>query len=290
VFPIAWCCSWSRPRSLATSLLLLLAASSFVLGVLDRRFEVCFGAAFVCTLAVALQELWIRTAGFTRAVLGLTALLVLSLSAVRLHVSVGTSSPAHPESWSPPDAGYVAGLTWMRDNTPSSGAWNHPDAHQDWSVMCDPLLAGSVVWLARRPVAAATFAGASIDDRQRAVARALLCADPSEYTGELHAFNTPWVVAAPRQLADIEALRKLARAGEVGESALADTALARLALAGADAPPDHYPGLERVYVSESLERVPASRAAGKQASAPAISIYRLTAPAPPPPKAVLEAR
>jgi hypothetical protein len=287
VFPIAWWFAWSRPRSQATSLLLLLAAGSFVLGVLDRRFELLFGATFVCTLALALQELWIRTAGFTRAVLGLTALLVLSLSAVRLNVSVGRSSPEHPESWSPPDTGYIAGLSWMRDHTPSSGAWNHPDARQDWSVMCDPLQAGSVLWLARRPVAAATFSGASVGEAQRAVARALLREEPREFTADLHALNTPWVVAAPRQLADLAALRKLARSGEPASE---NTALARLALAGADAPPDHYPGLERVYVSEVLERVPASRSAAGPVSAPSISIYRLTAPAPGRPEASLKLR
>ena len=88
----------------------------------------------------------------------------------------------------------------------------------------------------------------------------------------------------------VAALRALAGAGTVERERLARSALARLALAGADAPPEHFPGLERIYVAASRERVRGERVGRSEVAAPAVSIYRLTAPVPERPEPVLRAR
>ena len=241
VFPLAWLVSLRGAREPERAFLAVLGPVALVAATLDGRFEVVFAVALVPTVAVAFGALAAR--GPLRAVLGMLLILPALVPWVL--------DRPHPAG----DVALARGLRWMRDHTPPSGPYNHPDARQDWCVLTAPSFAGLVVFHARRPVAAASFDG-TVSERGRRVARALLSPTPEDLADAMLELDARYVAVSPAMLGDAAVRR---------EGPGSEGALQRLALPPENAPPDHYPGLELVY-SSNLWIAPGG---------PAISIYRL---------------
>jgi hypothetical protein len=179
---------------------------------------------------------------------------------------------------------YVKGLRWMRDNTPSPGAWNAPAGPDDWGVIATPASGALVAYHARRPSVVSDLGWSDGSDALSLAARALLDASPVALVRFARVYRAGYIVVAPRDLRDLASLERLASEPVGGSSTgaerdVASTMLARLALAAEGAGAEPVPGFERVYASARRVNVAGHAAAPGQSGGPAVSIYRITDPA-----------
>jgi len=287
LFPFAWLLAagrWPRPERV---LLLVLGLALGVLALFERSFAPLLIVPLAVTLGVVADDESRRAeARMRRRFVPLLALLVLGAHAVAPFVQA-PDPEARAER-----IHFLRGLRWMRDNTPSPGAWNAPTPAKDWGVLSVPAVGPAIAYHARRPALASgtgAFLGSS---RGESIAHALLAEGGEEFAHRARALGAAYVVVAPRMLRDLRRLEAAAAelegaSGASGPARLRRSALWTLTLASGDET-SPYPEIERVYASE-LRVTPEGRApVGGEPSGPAVSIYRL--PVGPPERVESEMR
>ena len=129
----------------------------------------------------------------------------LSLGACAVVVLVVSFDHGDPYS---PDS--IQALRELRQATPSSGAWNHPGAPQDYAILANPRAAGAIVFHARRPVCGALLPGAPPSAAARQVADVLLCESVEELVVRARTLAAAYMIVTRRDLEQLGALLSLA--------------------------------------------------------------------------------
>ena len=199
------------------------------------------------------------------------------------------------------------GLRWMREHTSSPGPWNAPLVQGEWAVLSTPSIGATIALEARRPVLASGIAITGQLAELRAAAEALLTTDAAALVRFAHANEVRYVVAGPRLLNELAALARVspdpelealrlpgARGPARSMPASESTILWQLACAPLELKGELVPGFERVYASprlvDSAGRAAPHAPAQGEPFGPAISIWKLVGPPPPPATPRLEAR
>jgi dolichyl-diphosphooligosaccharide--protein glycosyltransferase len=268
-----------------------LALGFLALTLTQRRFgdTLVVPAAIVIPLACAERAERAAAAGRAGArrgwIVGLGCAGLAGLAGAIPVFSVGRDVLADTRAWR---AEIVAGLRWMRAETPASGPWNVPDARQDYGVLAHWGLGHLIEYHARRPVIATNFGSFVGADGFESAAAALLEDDPQELARRMRALGARYLVVTPRLASDLGSLARIAgwsdaeraalfERGEHGKSfsprASACAALA-LALDRAGAAPD-WPGLTRVHAASRRETLQGRPPRAGEPAGPVIAIWEL---------------
>jgi hypothetical protein len=274
LFPFAWLLAagrWPRPERV---LLLVLGLALGVLALFERSFAPLVMVPMAVTLGVVADDESRRAeARVRRRFVPIMALLVLGAHAVAPFLSTPDVDTRAERIH------FLRGLRWMRDNTPSPGAWNAPTPAKDWGVLSVPAVGPAIAYHARRP-AIASGTGAFLGSaRDGAVSNALLAEGGEDFLRRARSLGAAYIVVAPRMLRDARRLEtvaaELSGSGKAsGPARLRRSVLWALTFPATDGQ-SPYPELERVYASD-LRVTPEGRApVGGEPSGPAVSIYKL---------------
>ena len=255
----------AAPRGAQNKLLGVFLIAACVLRLCDARFASAPLAPAGCAFVACIVSLW-QSGGatFARRAAALIACALLAGLAFR-----GTQGER--------DGAVVDALRSLRTLTRSSGAWNHGQARQEYALLANPGLAGSIAFHARRPVAGAVLPGAQPNATARSAADALLGSSPAELAARAHELNTPYLVVTRD---DLERLGDLLALSGRRVSDFAPERAQQLVL-------HHLLHRREVPGFELLLRVPEPRMDGAPAK---LALWRLTAPGPERAPASLRAR
>jgi Oligosaccharyl transferase STT3 subunit len=279
-FVPAWLLLLRRWREPDLAFLVALSAITGLFFLCERRLGGVFLVPMACVLGAAL-DLVLRE-GSERARRIAWSIAGASLAVFAAH-AVAAELAEHDSARREERIEFVKGLRWMRENTPSPGAWNTATGPNDWGVITSFSAAHLVEYHARRPAVVSDLALISGGEVLSEVSRALLDEKPATLLRCLRSSRSRYVVVGPRLLRDVPALERLANAGDHGIPratipSTETTMLARLSLTGEAADAD-VAGLERVYASARRVNVDGHAPEPGQSFGPAISIYRLSDPA-----------
>jgi hypothetical protein len=253
------------PRTVERRLLAILLTLCVVLRAIDPRFAAGVLAPGGCGLVCLVLSLW-------RAPSGVLPRRALALASCAALLAAALFLPREEHS-----AELVNALAELRTRTHTSGAWNHAQARQEYALLANPALAGSIVYHARRAVVGALLPGTQPTAAARDAADALLSTSAAQLAARAHQLNTPYVVVARGDLERAE--RLIALAGRPADD-LDSARQATLVL---------HPLLEQTQCEgfELLLRMPPESPSGEPAT---LAVWRLTAPAPQRAPASLRAR
>jgi hypothetical protein len=303
LFPFAIGVLGRDSRRPECAMLVAISLLSFALACIAPRQLAVFVVPMMCSLALlavhGLESSSVRIKAAARVVCG-AGVFVLVIAAVRAsRVRVDLDSHDARRDSHGMRLEWVSGLRWMRAHTPSAGAFNAPTIPGEYAVLCTPEIASLVVYHARRPTLASTEALPRGESNLPEVARTLIDSDEERMIRVMHAAGARYVVTGPRSAREFTALESTMEA--VPRSALQpvrDTSLLwRLAMTPDSKDAARIVGITRVYASlvrigvdgRARSRNESTRPSN-ESTGPAISIWRLDAPRPPPAPARLTPR
>lgn len=179
---------------------------------------------------------------------------------------------------------FVAGLRWMRANTPSGGPWNSPQSTATWGVLSTVADGPLVQYHARRPALVSPSAALSGLSTVREACDALHAPNTERFLRFLQGQRAAYVVVGPR------ADRRARDLGDASRTSEPQSPFERLAFTAADSDGAVIPELTRPFASKrrvnALGRAPIE---GERAG-PAISIYAVKEPVVEAPRAEMRPR
>ncbi len=289
LFPLAIGVLGRHARRPENAMLVAFASLSFALACVDFGQLAVFVVPMACSLgllvAQGLDASSVRARSATKVLCGagVVLLAIAAVSASRVRVDHGAHDARRE---------WVSGLRWMRAQTPSAGAFNAPTIPGDYAVLCTPEIASLVVYHARRPTLASMEAVPRGESNLPEVARTLLGSDAERTIRVMHAADARYVVTGPRSARGFAALQSLVGALPPGgvPPDRDKSLLWRLAMTPDGSGAARIAGLTRVYASLLRVGVDGRAQPSNASSGPAISIWRLDAPRPPPAPARLTPR
>lgn len=289
LFPLAIGVLGRRARRPEYAMLVAISSLSLAVACVDVRqlsvfvVPMSFSLASVAAQGLEASSVPVRMAAKALCCAAVLVLAIFAFGGSRVRVEL--DSHVVRREW-------VSGLRWMRAHTPSAGAFNAPSIPGDYAVLCTPEIASLVVYHARRPTLASTEALPRGESNLLEVARTLIDSDEERMFRVMHASDARYVVTGPRSAREFTALESTMDA--VRRSAIQpvrDTSLLwRLAMAPPGGGAARIAGLTRVYASLLRVGVDGRAQPSNECTGPAISIWRLDAPRPPPAPARLTPR
>lgn len=201
--PVAALVLLLRPRPERVVLLLTLILFAFF-AYQQRRFANSLAVPMAIAIGVGgleIARMWNRFAS-KRATWIPHALLLLALAPTVAFAARITLRPTPQEflgnavRWNH----ILGGLRWMRDNTPSPGAWNEPTLEPEYAVLASWSDGHLIEFHARRPTISTNFGSFVGVDNFRAAPRTLLESDPVRFSELLTEMDVRYVVLRPRVL------------------------------------------------------------------------------------------
>lgn len=289
LFPIAWLALLPTARRPDRLLLLLSAAVTCAMALVQQRFANGFAVPMSAVIGVALAE-GLRSPRARVRRLALAGALAAAAAALLAAGGVALVPRAEYRELARWRAEVLRGLRWMRAGTPSSGPWNAPAHPQSYGVLAPWSLGHLIEYHARRPAIATNF-GSYVGERGfRGAAEALLETDPVRLAGRMHELGARYLVVAPRFASDLAStarvagrepsayFRRMPGGGKAFSEGALRTALWRLAVHEEPAGSTSYPGLRLAWRAERLETPRQTLPAPGEPAGPVLSVWELVEP------------
>ena len=259
--------------------------------VSQRRFGNSHAVPQALVCALAAGELLRRRGGVRW--LGGVLVAVFVVCGVASAWSFGRATPEELTDLADWRAERLAGLQWMRTNTAWSGPWNRADLPHAYGVLSTWGYGHLVEYHARRPSIATNFGSFVGPEPFRDHADTLLEDDPDAFRARLTDLDVAYVVVAPRMVAELASLARIAEwsqprraelfvrgpAGKGYAPRALGSALARLALHAREVGELGFAGGELVWRSTRFERPDGIRAQpGAPGAGPVLSIWAFDVP------------
>ncbi len=158
-----------------------------VLRTLDARFAAAPLAAAGCALVCWTQAMASDERSFLRRALPIAAAAVMCVA-----IAWNDNAPHSPDS--------IRALRELRQATPSSGAWNHPAAKQEYGILANPEFSGALAFHARRPSCGALLPGATANDAARRTAAVLLSESTDSMAAAARELGAAFLIVTRRDL------------------------------------------------------------------------------------------